>query len=178
MRIDEVTTAADIEKQAKGYVKPLMAKWHEALNIQSKLGKDIEDSKTQQLILGGIIARYAKLGAGDVAPLQKKISAADLTNDAQVSDILKTAVMMTLYQRTAAPRRTAKADDSTHDDAETESTPPEGALVRDNGVPYYFHNGKWYGLNDDLPVRIQQLTDVLTARAITMWRRGKLTLRK
>ena len=109
--------------------------------------------------------------------MRKKILAADLADEKQVADILKTAVMMTLYQRTAAPRGSARAADDQPDDQAT-PTPPEGALVRAKGVPYYFHDGRWYGEKDDLPVRTPKLSDVLTARAITMRRRGKLTLRR
>jgi len=101
MRFGEISEATSVEKQANAYVKPFLTKWHQALQIQAKKGANIEDRAVQQSTLGGIIARYAKLGDDDVAPLEQKIMAADLTNDQQVADILRTAVMMTLYQRIA-----------------------------------------------------------------------------
>ena len=165
---------AAIDKKAQTYIKPLMRKWQEALAAQANVGKNIDDVTTQRMILAGIISRYAGISPDDVDVLEKKILRSDLTDGQQVSDILRTAVVMTLYQRMAAPRRSTKSVDDQPD----ETTPREGALVTDNGVTYYFHDGRWYGQKDDLPVKIPQLSDELTKQAITMGRRGKLTLRR
>jgi len=175
---------AEIEKKAQTYVKPLMGKWQEALAAQAAVGKDIDDVSTQRIILAGIISRYAGISPDDVDVLEKKILRSDLTDEQQVSDIFKSAVVMTLFQRIVRPVGKRQSTAQYQPSAEVPQEIPDNALVsvmiQQQPVFYYHFNSRWYNQANDTPLnptKDEYIISQLNKKTYELQRKGKLKLR-
>lgn len=99
MRLHELTERSNLDQQARKYLRPMLNKYKEIVDAQSQVGRNVQDPKELQLIIGSVINRYANLLDADVPRIKQAIISSNLTNDNDLTNIFNMAIKSTLAKR-------------------------------------------------------------------------------